>query len=51
MSALTADIDAKIAALEKEMAAVPGITHQPVSQSPEPIETQYHVVQKDGDIV
>jgi len=51
MNALTADIDAKIAALEKEMAAVPGITHQPATQSPEPIETQYHVVQKDGDIV
>lgn len=49
MAALTADIDEKIAALEREMKAVPGISHQP--QSPEPIETEFKVVQKEGDIV
>lgn len=49
MNALTADIDAKIAALEKEMAAVPGIAHQP-SEPTEPISAEYKVV-KDGEIV
>lgn len=49
MNALTADIDAKIAALEKEMAAVPGIAHQS-SEPPPTISAEYKVV-KDGEIV
>lgn len=52
LSALTTDIDAKIAALEKEMAAVPGISHQPQepTASPDSISVEYKVVDK-GEIV
>lgn len=53
LSALAGDIDAKIAALEKEMAAVPGISHQPSEPSVPQDATfaaEYKVV-KDGEIV
>jgi hypothetical protein len=53
LSALAGDIDAKIAALEKEMAAVPGISHQPSEPSVPQEATfmaEYKVV-KDGEIV
>lgn len=52
LSALTTDIDQKIAALEKEMAAVPGIAHQPQepTASPEHIQAEYRVVDK-GEII
>lgn len=53
LTALTADIDQKIAALEKEMAAVPGISHQssgPTASS-EVIAADYRVVDKGEDIV
>lgn len=56
ISKLTGDIDAKIAALEKEMQAVPGIAHQP-SEATDPVVSvdatftaEYKVV-KDGEIV
>lgn len=49
LTALTADIDSKIAALEKEMAAVPGISHQ--SPEPPPTLTAEYKVVKDGEIV
>jgi hypothetical protein len=51
IASLTADIDAKIAALEKEMSAVPGIAYQP----PEPTEAapaeEYADFREKGDIV
>lgn len=52
LTALAGDIDAKIAALEKEMAAVPGIAHQPSepTESPSTLTAEYKVV-KDGEIV
>jgi hypothetical protein len=50
LTKITGDIDAKIAALEKEMAAVPGISHQPTEPQAEVISADY-VVMKDGDIV
>lgn len=53
LTALAGDIDAKIAALEKEMAAVPGISHQPTESSVPQDATfaaEYKVV-KDGEIV
>ena len=49
LSKLTGDIDAKIAALEKEMAAVPGISHQ--STEPSISIPADYVVMKDGEIV
>lgn len=52
LSALAGDIDAKIAALEKEMAAVPGISHQPTDPiAQEATFTAEYKVVKDGEIV
>jgi hypothetical protein len=52
LSALAGDIDAKIAALEKEMAAVPGISHQPADPIAQGVfQAEYTVVKKDGEIV
>lgn len=51
---LTSDIDARIAALEKEMAAVPGISHQPTepsSLSESPIAVEYREVKDEGELV
>jgi len=53
ISKLTGDIDAKIAALEKEMQAVPGIGYDSVTEtvkSPEPIVASFQKL-KDGEIV
>jgi hypothetical protein len=54
LTALTGDIDAKIAALEKEMNALPGISHQAAEKAPPAdaiFQAEYTVVHKDGEIV
>lgn len=52
IASLTANIDEKIAALEKEMAAVPGIAHQPTEpmDSPTVVEAAYRKVGKEGEL-
>ncbi|NDC26055.1 MAG: hypothetical protein EBZ49_18250 [Proteobacteria bacterium] len=54
LATLTANIDEKIAALEKEMAAVPGISHQPTepsSSSDASISAEYREVKGEGELV
>jgi hypothetical protein len=55
LSTLTGDIDAKIAALEKEMKALPGISNKQEGQEVAPtggvFQAEYTVVSKDGEIV
>jgi hypothetical protein len=55
LSTLTGDIDAKIAALEKEMKALPGISNKQEEHEVAPtggvFQAEYTVVSKDGEIV
>jgi len=51
IASLTADIDAKIAALEKEMSAVPGIAHQPSEPTESIPAEEYADFREKGDIV